>query len=1402
MRTNFILLGAIVITFSIYGNNHVSTFENISPFNIIKTQITHLRSSSNLINDSLDTLNKKFTIVKLDNTKGLSNSSINTIFQDSENLLWIGTWDGLNRYDGNKFETFRPELNNENSISNQVILKISEDNEGKIWVLTMHGLNRFDKKQNKFERFYFSKKNDPPQTESEFNMALNPLKEVFCAVKNWGFGYFNGTEFKVLESKNLPKNDVKKMEFTTRGDLLVLFDNNDLYLITIKTNNGVKKIISNVKKVSRNIKIFEIMPNEKVCLVSVLEGDARIYSLIDNSYQKIDVNNIQNIIGYYNPDGLVLSNKKGYFLINKSGISHKKPWLKYIENQKITTLIKGNENIIWCGTDGDGLFKIYAQRKSFNLVSKEQVPKLDGGIIRAFLKVDGDSFWVGTKGKGLFRFSNEFYLNPNVQLNFKNFNESNSIINNSVYALCKGQNNLIFIGSDGVGINVFDIKKSKLLSWSDIKGSDLCSYFKFVYTIYQDSNGFIWIGTNGYGMIRFKIESSNDGLRVTNFKKYIANNNGDGGLSSNIIFSIIPRNNDELWIGTRLGGLNLFKKNTGTFKVFKNIKNNIKSLSNNDILCLYTDKNNNLWIGTSLGLNLLKNFKDNKPANFRRFTVKDGLPNNTIHGIVSDKQSNLWLSTNLGLSNYLIEESKFINYTKSEGLQNNEFADGAYYKDVKSNMVFMGGIKGFNYFSPNKISESTFIPNILIDKISGQNQELLYYQGLVVSPNSTSFPSIILNHNQNFFNIEVAALSYINNEKCQFRYKLNNFDSDWNYINNRKIITFTNVPKGSYSLWLKWSNNDGIWSRPVHAIDIKIKPVYWQSNIAFVIYAIILLLFILFVWSYYNKQNSLRQNIIFRKREEEIHQNRLTLFTNIAHEFQTPLTLIVGPVQKLTESTNLSIKNQKFIKMIQRNSSRLLFLTQQLLEFRKAEYNYLEISVSQFDLVNLVEQIAELFDEWALEKNIEFNVKLPSELIGWYDKDKAEKIIFNLLSNAFKYTPRNGKIKLQLDFLDTNGNSLQIKVSNTGKGISKEKLDSLFDRFFLTDSESDNDMFRTGIGLAYIKRLVTVLKGKIEVLSKTNKLTTFTITIPCDKESFHTSEIDLEESQVLISQHLKNILDDADQKYEVTPNKISSLEELLDKRKVILIVDDEREIQLFLTELLSEKYKIIVASNGVEALKILRNQIPDVIITDVMMPKMDGIEFCNLVKSDNKTCHVPVIMLTVKSSILQRIEGLESGANSYIPKPFFPNHILVRVQKLIEERELILKYLGQDTFVENITELPVNNEEKELLRKVINLIRNNIENSSLQSSFIEDKLKISSSQLYRKIKQIFGFSPGDLIRTIRLKHAAELLRKSNFTVSEVCYQSGFNNRSYFYREFKKMYNTTPKNYQLQHKQYN
>lgn len=1336
----------------------------------------------------------KFHQEQLDNTRGLSNSSVNCIFRDSQNLMWIGTWDGLNRYDGSTFRIFRPEPDNKNSLSNQVVLKVGEDGLGDMWILTMHGINRYNKANDTFTHYYFSRANTPPVSESEFNMALDPEGQVFCTVRDWGLSFYSGNSFKKVTGKAIRNGNVRKMEFLSAGRLLLLYEDNRLEVANLEKDAAGTWSVKSFSGAGTGIRSFEVLPEGLIATVAT-NGNATL--LNTNSGNRISLASGGETIYGWLPGAVAIGTKSGFLLSGTAGQQMHLPWTKFLENHKVTTITKGAEDVIWCGTDGDGIIKIYPLKKAFNLVSKNQIPELDGGITRAFLK-DSGSFWVATKGKGLLRVKDDFYISSAPPGVLGHFDENNSPLHNSVYSLAQLQRNTLLIGTDGPGITLYDGATERFISWKEIEDSRTSPNFRSVYAIYVDEKGIIWLGTNGYGLIRLELQRTASGFRIVSCRQYLAGGN-TGSLSSNIIFSIVPKDQDHLWVGTRLGGLNLLDTRSGTFTSFKNNSAEPGSLANNDILSMAIDSKQRLWIGTSFGLSMLSEVQGDT-AKFINYTVKEGLPNNTIHGIVPAGNSTLWLSTNMGLSQYNWDERRFTNYTRSEGLQNNEFADGAVYCDRATGTIFMGGIKGFNYFVPEQIQESPVLPDLFIDRISGHNQAVPYYQNLVIPPNATQHPSLVLKHNQNFFDIYLSTLTYINTEKCQYAYQLKGFDKSWNTIDNRKIISFTNVPQGNYSLLLKWSNSDGVWTPPVHAIDIRISPVWWQSNLAIIIYVVLGVLFLLFVRSYYLKKQSLAQTLLIRQKEEELHENRLSFFTNIAHEFLTPLTLIVGPAQKMAESTAPDARSRKHLHMIQRNASRLLFLTQQLLEFRKAEYDYLENTVHRFDLVNLVEQIAELFDDWALDKNITYEIDIPASLNGWYDKDKVEKIIFNLMSNAFKYTPAKGSIRVSFRVEPGDVKRLNITISNSGEGIPEQKLESLFDRFFLADAgtAADTETFRTGIGLAYIKKLVTVLRGEIKVSSKPGEQTVFTVLLPCSRSAFTDNEINTDSATVLVSKHLKNIVEEAPGQPLANPEKIAALEAAEDTRHTVLVVEDEKDVQEYLCDLLSGSYRLMTAANGAEALELIERHLPDIIVSDVMMPVMDGVDLCKNVKTNLRTCHIPFIMLTAKSSVQHRIEGLEVGANSYIPKPFYPDHLLVRIQKLLEEKELILKHFTQDTFIQEPT-ATAGKDEKAFTKQVVELIRNNLENEKLDSNFLEQHLGISESQFYRKVKELFGMAPGDLIRTLRLKYAAELLRRNELTVSEVCYKSGFNNRSYFYREFKKVYDTTPKSYQLNYK---
>ncbi len=1328
-----------------------------------------------------------YSMRQITNSNGLSNSSVNKVFQDSEDLVWIGTWDGLNLYNGSDFTVFHPKLNNPNCISNQVVLDITEDWQGRIWINTNHGINRYDKKSNQFTRYYFSRKNISPTSEYEFHIARGDSGIVFCAAKDWGIGYARNDSILLLHRVG-KGNPVKKMIFFPPSSLMVQYVSGELEKLTLDFSEDKTVRLKSVDPVLKGVSDFIVHPDRGL-FVLFNDGTLCRYSEKEKDKLTVVLRDVNRITGSIK-EGILVRKGTEILLAGSEKSADTPSWLEAVKNKKITAVYEGNEQITWIGTDGEGLFKIYPQNKVFGLTTQSEISSLGGGIVRAFCETPDSSLWIGTKGNGLIRLENS------RDGTHQTYNAGNSELNSSVFSLFYGQDHILYIGTDDEPA-LFDFKTQKFIYWHEIEGRPPADPFKSTYAIYQDNDGVVWLGTNGFGLVRFKLQRKGTKMVLSHYKRYLAEGSDEGLISSNIIFSIVPEDDSLLWLGTRLGGLNLFNKKSGRSVPFRANEKDFRSLSSNDILCMHRDQENNLWIGTSLGLNQLVSHDLYGNATFKHFTVPDGLPNNTIHGIVSDNDGNVWVSTNLGLSRFKPSGGQFQNYSEFDGLQDNEFADGAYYYGNKG-LIFMGGINGFNFFDPAQISEYEHVPLLSISEIKAQHQSEPLYHQHVISQDMINPAEVILKHNQNFFNIKLAVLSYINTEKCQYAYKLNNFDNDWNYIQTRRDISFTNVPPGEYELYLKWTNCDGVWSEAVQAVNFEVKPIFWRSRYAVTLYAFFTMLLVLLILNYFKKRNLLRQNQLLLQKEEEIHQTRLTFFTNIAHEFQTPLTLIISPVQKLIESAAVSPEDQKFIKMIQRNTNRLLFLIQQLLEFRKAENLHLEIKVDRFNIVSLIEQISELFDELAIRKKIEYHIESPREIMGWFDQDKIEKILFNLLSNAFKYTPEGGKITLAAEFLQEE--KIKISLSNTGKGIPKQKLSRLFERFFITTDQehAGPDQFRTGIGLAYTKSLVTTLNGTLEVESVENEQTIFRITLPCCQNNPEENLPGEPVSGVMVSNHLKNMLDEPELPGDAVHEKIKTIEALENDKKTILIVEDEQDIHALLGELLKEKYRIVNANNGLEALRLIEKQVPDLIISDIMMPLMDGIELCSAVKSDLKFCHIPVILLTAKSSVVHRIEGLESGANSYIPKPFHPRHLEVRIEKLLEERDRIYRHFTRDSDFQDISRLPIDETDKLFIEKVIKIIAQNINNPDLQADLLEKELGMSSTNFYRKLKQISGLSPGDMIRTIRLKHAAELLRQTTMNVTEVFYESGFNNRSYFYREFQKMYQLPPKQYQLKY----
>jgi signal transduction histidine kinase/ligand-binding sensor domain-containing protein/DNA-binding NarL/FixJ family response regulator len=1321
------------------------------------------------------------TYYQITNASGLSNSAINCIWQDSTQILWFGTWDGLNVFDGKDITIYKPEPDNEASISNNVIREIIEQREGIIWIVTDHGINRMDVHNASFLHFYFGHEKIHPALPEIYSLAKSSDNTIFSAVLEWGLSFYNEKEnkFQAINTHYMNTQDIKRIKTDYNDRLWVL--HNDGKTDVLEWEKNEEGFIS----ISKYTKI-DLPAIKQLCTadnyIITLGYDKKVSVFNSKDYSKIFEYELKSIIPYGEiigmkiiDDMLYISPSTGSYYILSLDDSSEIFYDKELDGIRITSFYKCRQNILWVGTDGDGVYMVYNKNKLFNTVRL----KRELNIVRSFCEDDQNRLWVATKGGGIAVFEN--YYTPDYKI-VAEYNTNNGLLNNSVYTIVKGFGGDLFIGTDGSSIQVFS---KGILSTLD--QGDLALDFRNTYAIHcSEKDSTLWVGTSAYGLIRIKTGKSGNHYHAIDFKQFLYNRNNSKSLSNNVIYSIIPDGDSCLWIGTRGGGLNHFNTITEEFQSFYHDAKNPESLSSNDVLCLYKNKKGDLWIGTSAGLNLLR--KDIHKPTFIKF---NGLPNNTVHGIVEDNRGDVWISTNKGISQINSQNNQITSYYERDGLQNNEFSDGAYYKSESNDYLFFGGISGFNIFNPNEISLSNYVPDFHISSFKIFNEAQNIHDK--IKKNKEGDNELRLNYNENFFSFNFLALDYIQNENCEYKFKLEGVDKDW--INNGNIgsLTYTNIKPGRYTLAIYYTNSDKVWVDEPYILNIIIKYPYWQTISAYILY---LLFFCSIAYLIYciikkrlSQQKSLLIERLLHKEQENIHEAKLRFFTNIAHELYTPITLIYGPCEKILEDKNTTEYIRKYVKIIRSNAERMKQLISELMEFRKIVTGHTIITPRKINITELVNNVSSNFDNIKEENRIDFKINIPESDIMWVsDRDSIEKILFNIISNAFKYTPQGGYIHI---LVSSDTKNLYFDVTNSGNGIKSENIDKIFNRFrILDDFENQIEKGksgRNGIGLALSKSLVDMLQGEIKVESEVGRYATFKITLP-----------QLEET----TDKAYNKIASADASQNPgSPTEVIQLPSGKDGRPLILIIDDEEEIRKFLIDTLREKYdNIIEASNGREALDLMKTRRPNLIICDIIMPEMDGMEFIREIKNNIFTQHLPVIFLSSKSSVDDQILGAQSGSDIYITKPFHPKHILAAVESILVKHNLICEYYNSSAIAFELLENGklVHKEDKDFMMKLIQYVEHHIENEDFSPFLISEELGIGKMSLYRKTKEIFDMTPSELIKTIKMKHVTHLLLSTNYTVQEIMFRCGYNNKSYFYREFQKMYNLTPKEYKKQH----
>lgn len=1324
---------------------------------------------------------------KYSQEEGLSQSSVLCILQDSKGYMWFGTRDGLNNYDGHKFKTYRYNYKDKKSISNSFIKCLFEDKNGDIWVGTNNGLNRFDSHEERFERYKCF--------DQENNLSDNEIWSIASAGDNFLWvGTNSGLEKLNIQTKervhvvgysnDLLKNQIRSLFLTSTNDLWICNRRN-----IVIYNDGRKE--------------FKEVPYP--------ETQIRKSS---KNYMPIIFEDKNNSIWLGYRDGLALFNAK------KSEFEHFK-----IEGSKIAAIYNEVRAIyedlfgnLWVGTY-NGLCIVDKQKKTIKRYVHDEKNKnsLSQNSIFSIVGDTKGDVWVGTYAGGVNYFDRSLDLFKNYDIGI----DCNKLNYKVISSIVEDSHRNLWIGTEGGGINFLDKRTGRFTYYTHNKNNPNSISTNNVKAILQTKKGSFWIGTHDGGLNFF-----NPTEKDSKFVKYKNNPNDNLSLSNDRVISLFEDTNENIWVGTSGGGLNLF--NTVN-KVFLRIKDterligeivfgisethekeillisgnkglvkiniNTKKMSpveykeqneeENSIitLCAYEDKQHNLWIGTEGNGLFCYNSEAGRITNY---LTEDGLPSLVIYSILADDYNNLWFSTNKGLSRLDLTTHQFKNFDVSDGLPINEFNYNSRIKLANKELMF-GSTNGVVFFNPNKIVENSFIPPVYVTSFSVNNQP--YLSGIDMNE------EIILKHNQNVFSFDFIALSYSKSDKNKYAYMLEGFDDDWNYIGNKKSATYTNLDAGNYIFKVKASNSDGLWNEKGQSISIKILPPFWKTWWAYLIYSISIATVLFLIRRYSllraNEKNELKQERLEKEKIEEINRLKLELFTNISHDLRTPLTLILGPLQRMLSDKEGSQKIQKQHQIMYRNANVLLQLVNQLLDFRKSETGKLKLKASKNDIVVFIDDIKKSFEEMADYREIDFSLKSTNSHIHiWFDAMNLKKVFFNLLSNSFKFTPNKGSVKIKIATINKKNNTfVRIEIKDTGKGIPKKDINLIFDRYYQVERE-EKYLSGAGIGLALAKNIIKLHEGKISVKSKENKGTCFVIKLPFGDCHFDKNQLVFDSRENSISSCPK---EDTDRCFQESDCKREG--EIDSKIPTLLLVDDNIEVRGFIKQIFEKKYNILEAENGESALKIASNNSLDLIISDVMMPIMSGTEFCRNIKTSIITSHIPVLLLTAKTSQESKKEGYENGADIYITKPFDPSILEQSVENILKTRKSLIEKFKKDIILRP-KELDITSEDEIFLKQSIKIVEENFNNPEFCVNDFINEMGMSRSALYRKLKALTGQSITEFIKVLKLKRAAQLISETKFTISEIAFTLGFNDLKHFRKSFKKQFSVLPSQYRL------
>ena len=1316
-----------------------------------------------------------YSLRQFSNKNGLSNSAILSLYQDHQGVIWIGSCDGLNIFDGTNIHVYNPANPTKASLSGNLINDIMETEKEVLWIQTNYGLDRLDTKHQTSKSFTeFKDKN---------YMAKSRDNDLFI-VKDDGYIYYYQPEKQLFQKLEVPQIAFGHVLST------IIDENNILWIFT--SDNDTRSYQINKNKEGITLTPNNLFKHPEQLLWAFAEEDLvyfidKTYSLYEYDFgnqQQYFIADLKAEVETRGEVSSIIKQQNDYYIgFKSSGLIV----LKYMSDQKIKYQMQDTEihsgifclmkdkyqDIVWIGTDGQGVYMYFNDAFSItNTLLDTPVYQINNPV-RTVYYDEEQTLWIGTKGGGILRIRN-YSPETNAAASFDRISISNSTLtDNTVYCFAPGSANRLWIGTEN-GLNYYSYQNKQLKAFTVIADG---KKVKYVHSINELNDTTLWVSTVGEGIVKVILDKAGNSPSVKSATRIVLD---DGRMASNYFFTSFQENDSILWFGNR--GYGAYRLNVETEQLtpyrFDNVVN---SQTANDIFAIYKNEKG-YWLGTSSGL---LHFNEDYSHYHDR---ADLFSNNTVHGILEDQQNNLWISTNQGLVRFNPKTNTGQTYDRENGLEVTEFSDGAFYKDLRTETLFFGGTNGFVTVKPNAYIMADYMPQINLKGLSIFGKEYNIHDFL---HDKKGKKILQLDYSQNFFCIDFMAIDYINGNNYSYSYKLDEVSSQWIESGTSASAIFSNLAPGQYTLLVKYKNNMNGKECEPQKLLIQITPPWYLSNWAYILYFILIALFCILavyriVHQYRRKQHRMIEKLN-REKKEEVYESKLRFFTNITHEFCTPLTLIYGPCEKILAYPQSDSYIRKYGKMIQQNTEKLNGLILELLEFRRLETGHKVLSIQRLSVSDKLRNIAESFCELAENKNLNYRLDIEPDIEWNTDISCFSKIVNNLISNAFKYTPEEGNITIGLK---VENQLLTLNISNSGKGIAKENLAKIFDRYKILDSfEMNGKNSRNGLGLAICKNMVTLLNGEINVSSIQNEITTFTVTLPELSPTAQEAETP------------QKVYETGPLNTNTEPMELEQTAVNFDTSKhTVMIIDDDPSMLWFVSEIFVDKYNVLSFNNAAEALASLELKQPDLIISDVMMPEIDGLSFAQKIKQNKLWSHIPLILLSALHHEDDQVKGIEAGAEVYVTKPFNVKYLEKVVYRLIK-RESDLKEYYSSIFssfkVENGN--CIHKEDQEFLDKVIETIEKNITNPDLSVELLSSDLGYSTRQFDRKLKPITDKSPADIIKEYRLTMAERLLLTKNYTIEEIMDKTGFNNRGTFYKLFSQRFGMPPRQYREQQK---